>query len=43
MTARPAGATSLSIVLPCLDEADRLPGTLAAYQAYFPPSWPRSS
>ena len=38
MTARPAGATSLSIVLPCLDEADRLPGTLAAYQAYIPPS-----
>jgi glycosyltransferase involved in cell wall biosynthesis len=37
MTARPAGAASLSIVLPCLDEADRLPGTLAAYLAYFPP------
>ena len=38
MTARPAAASSLSIVLPCLDEADRLPGTLAAYLAHFPPS-----
>jgi dolichyl-phosphate beta-glucosyltransferase len=28
---------SLSIVLPCLDEAERLPGTLAAYLAHFPP------
>jgi dolichyl-phosphate beta-glucosyltransferase len=28
---------SLSIVLPCLDEAKRLPGTLAAYLAHFPP------
>ena len=32
----PAGP-SLSIVLPCLDEAERLPGTLAAYLAHFPP------
>ena len=39
MTARPeAAVSSLSIVLPCLDEADRLPGTLAAYLAHFPPS-----
>jgi len=30
-------APSLSIVLPCLDEAERLPGTLAAYLAHFPP------
>jgi dolichyl-phosphate beta-glucosyltransferase len=29
---------SLSVVLPCLDEAERLPGTLAAYLAHFPPS-----
>src|SRR4029453_18334074 len=29
---------TLSIVLPCLDEAERLPGTLAAYLAHFPPS-----
>ncbi|HEX2373340.1 MAG TPA: dolichyl-phosphate beta-glucosyltransferase [Actinomycetota bacterium] len=28
----------LSIVLPCLDEAERLPGTLAAYLTWFPPS-----
>jgi glycosyltransferase involved in cell wall biosynthesis len=28
---------ALSIVLPCLDEAERLPGTLAAYLAHFPP------
>jgi glycosyltransferase involved in cell wall biosynthesis len=33
-----AGASTLSIVLPCLDEAARLPGTLAAYLAHFPPS-----
>ena len=32
------GLPNLSIVLPCLDEADRLPGTLAAYLAHFPPS-----
>jgi hypothetical protein len=36
---RPAGGgSSLSIVLPCLDEAERLPGTLAAYLAHFPPT-----
>ena len=34
----PDGSPTLSIVLPCLDEADRLPGTLAAYLAHFPPS-----
>jgi dolichyl-phosphate beta-glucosyltransferase len=33
LVARP----SLSIVLPCYDEAERLPGTLAAYLAHFPP------
>ena len=38
MTARPEARSSLSIVLPCFDEADRLPGTLAAYLAHFPPS-----
>jgi dolichyl-phosphate beta-glucosyltransferase len=38
MTTRRQAASSLSIVLPCLDEADRLPGTLAAYLAHFPPS-----
>jgi dolichyl-phosphate beta-glucosyltransferase len=38
MTARPEGGSSLSIVLPCLDEAERLPGTLAAYLAHFPPT-----
>lgn len=37
MTGGP-GAPTLSIVLPCLDEAERLPGTLAAYLAHFPPS-----
>ena len=36
MTARPEAGSSLSIVLPCLDEAERLPGTLAAYLAHFP-------
>jgi glycosyltransferase involved in cell wall biosynthesis len=36
MTGPPPGS-SLSIVLPCLDEAERLPGTLAAYLAHFPP------
>jgi glycosyltransferase involved in cell wall biosynthesis len=34
----PGGSPTLSIVLPCLDEAERLPGTLAAYLAHFPPS-----
>jgi dolichyl-phosphate beta-glucosyltransferase len=38
VTGRPAGSSSLSIVLPCLDEAGRLPGTLAAYLAHFPPT-----
>jgi dolichyl-phosphate beta-glucosyltransferase len=38
MTGRPPEGSSLSVVLPCLDEADRLPGTLAAYLAHFPPS-----
>ena len=38
MTARPEAGSSLSIVLPCFDEAERLPGTLAAYLAHFPPS-----
>ena len=38
MTARLRGLPTLSIVLPCLNEADRLPGTLAAYLAHFPPS-----
>jgi glycosyltransferase involved in cell wall biosynthesis len=37
MTARPDASSSLSIVLPCFDEAERLPGTLAAYLAHFPP------
>jgi dolichyl-phosphate beta-glucosyltransferase len=37
MTHRVPGPPALSIVLPCLDEADRLPGTLAAYLAHFPP------
>jgi glycosyltransferase involved in cell wall biosynthesis len=37
VTARPEAGSSLSIVLPCLDEAERLPGTLAAYLAHFPP------
>jgi dolichyl-phosphate beta-glucosyltransferase len=32
----PAGP-SLSVVFPCFDEAERLPGTLAAYLAWFPP------
>jgi dolichyl-phosphate beta-glucosyltransferase len=30
-------APRLSVVLPCLDEAERLPGTLAAYLAHYPP------
>src|SRR4029450_11761624 len=38
MTDRAPGGSSLSIVLPCLDEAERLPGTLAAYLAHFPPT-----
>ncbi|HSK36026.1 MAG TPA: glycosyltransferase, partial [Actinomycetota bacterium] len=38
MTARPEARSSLSIVLPCFDEAGRLPGTLAAYLAHFPPT-----
>jgi dolichyl-phosphate beta-glucosyltransferase len=37
VTGRGPGGSSLSIVLPCLDEAERLPGTLAAYLAHFPP------
>ena len=37
MTSRLRGLPTLSIVLPCLDEAERLPGTLAAYLAHFPP------
>lgn len=37
MTGRAPAGPSLSIVLPCLDEAERLPGTLAAYLAHFPP------
>ena len=36
MSDRAAAGPSLSIVLPCLDEAERLPGTLAAYLAHFP-------
>ena len=32
----PAGP-SLSVVFPCFDEAERLPGTLAAYLAWSPP------
>ena len=31
------GRPALTIVFPCLDEAERLPGTLAAYLAHFPP------
>jgi glycosyltransferase involved in cell wall biosynthesis len=38
VTTRLRGLPTLSIVLPCLNEADRLPGTLAAYLAHFPPS-----
>jgi dolichyl-phosphate beta-glucosyltransferase len=38
MTDRPPGDATLSIVLPCLNEADRLPGTLAAYLAHFSPA-----
>ena len=38
MSGTPAAGPSLSIVLPCLDEAERLPGTLATYLAHFPPS-----
>jgi glycosyltransferase involved in cell wall biosynthesis len=38
---RPSGpdpaAPRLSIVFPCLDEADRLPATLATYLAHYPP------
>src|SRR4029453_14517061 len=37
VTSRLRGLPTLSIVLPCLNEADRLPGTLAAYLAHFPP------
>jgi glycosyltransferase involved in cell wall biosynthesis len=34
----PSGrAPRLSIVFPCLDEAERLPATLAAYLAHYPP------
>jgi dolichyl-phosphate beta-glucosyltransferase len=38
VTGRLGISPSLSIVLPCLDEAERLPGTLATYLAHFPPS-----
>jgi glycosyltransferase involved in cell wall biosynthesis len=38
VTDRPPDHATLSIVLPCLNEADRLPGTLAAYLAHFPPA-----
>jgi glycosyltransferase involved in cell wall biosynthesis len=38
MSDRAAAGPSLSIVLPCLDEAERLPGTLAAYLAHVPPA-----
>jgi dolichyl-phosphate beta-glucosyltransferase len=37
VTGRLGISPTLSIVLPCLDEAERLPGTLAAYLAHFPP------
>jgi glycosyltransferase involved in cell wall biosynthesis len=37
VTSRLRGLPTLSIVLPCLNEAGRLPGTLAAYLAHFPP------
>ncbi|HWD48056.1 MAG TPA: dolichyl-phosphate beta-glucosyltransferase [Actinomycetota bacterium] len=37
MTSRLRSLPTLSIVLPCLDEAERLPGTLATYLAHFPP------
>ena len=34
----PSGARPrLSVVFPCLDEAERLPGTLATYLAHYPP------
>jgi glycosyltransferase involved in cell wall biosynthesis len=32
-----SGAPRLSVVFPCLDEAERLPATLAAYLAHYPP------
>jgi glycosyltransferase involved in cell wall biosynthesis len=38
VTSRLRSLPTLSIVLPCLDEAERLPGTLATYLAHFPPS-----
>jgi glycosyltransferase involved in cell wall biosynthesis len=38
VTPRLGGLPTLSIVLPCLDEAERLPGTLAAYLTWFRPS-----
>jgi dolichyl-phosphate beta-glucosyltransferase len=37
VTGRLGISPTLSVVLPCLDEAERLPGTLAAYLAHFPP------
>jgi dolichyl-phosphate beta-glucosyltransferase len=37
VSGRLVGEPWLSIVLPCFDEAERLPGTLAAYLAHFPP------
>lgn len=33
----PDPAPRLSVVFPCLDEADRLPGTLATYLGHYPP------
>ena len=37
MSDRAPAGPSLSVVFPCFDEAERLPGTLAAYLAHFPP------
>jgi len=39
----PPATPRLSIVFPCLDEADRLPGTLATYLAHYPPDPPEGS
>jgi glycosyltransferase involved in cell wall biosynthesis len=38
VTAPDPSAPRLSVVFPCLDEAERLPGTLAAYLAHYPAS-----